>query len=320
MAKKAESGGYARLKGDLAQKTPGSFYVLYGEEDYLRRYYLSMLRRQLVDGPTEDFNFHRLTSENFSMQVLSESLEALPMMAERTMIQVDDVDLFALPEDDRTQLAALFSDIPDYACLVLVYADFKPDKRKKKLWDAMEKNAVLAEFAYQTEHDLTAWIVRHFRAEKKNISPALCGYLLQRCGSSMTRLDAEIAKICAYSGADDIVRADIDAVVEPTLEAVVFEITDVLGQREFDRALERLSVMLKLRAEPIAMGSARSAAICAGSMPRASCRRPGRPRRTLPRSAVSRRLRPTSALCRRGSCRTVSARRPFCCAARPTGR
>ena len=86
MAKKAESGGYARLKGDLAQKTPGSFYVLYGEEDYLRRYYLSMLRRQLVDGPTEDFNFHRLTSENFSMQVLSESLEALPMMAERTMI------------------------------------------------------------------------------------------------------------------------------------------------------------------------------------------------------------------------------------------
>ena len=46
MAKKAESGGYARLKGDLAQKTPGSFYVLYGEEDYLRRYYLSMLRRQ----------------------------------------------------------------------------------------------------------------------------------------------------------------------------------------------------------------------------------------------------------------------------------
>lgn len=187
------------------------------------------------------------------MQVLSESLEALPMMAERTMIQIDDVDLFALPEDDRTQLAALFSDIPDYACLVLVYADFKPDKRKKKLWDAMEKNAVLAEFAYQTERDLTAWIVRHFRAEKKNISPALCGYLLQRCGSSMTRLDAEIAKICAYSGADDIVRADIDAVVEPTLEAVVFEITDALGQREFDRALERLSVMLKLRAEPIAM-------------------------------------------------------------------
>ncbi len=319
MAKKAESGGYARLKGDLAQKTPGSFYVLYGEEDYLRRYYLSMLRRQLVDGPTEDFNFHRLTSENFSMQVLSESLEALPMMAERTMIQVDDVDLFALPEDDRTQLAALFSDIQDYACLVLVYADFKPDKRKKKLWDAMEKNAVLAEFAYQTERDLTAWIVRHFRAEKKNISPALCGYLLQRCGSSMTRLDAEIAKICAYSGADDIVRADIDAVVEPTLEAVVFEITDALGQREFDRALERLSVCSSCAPSPSPC-SARSAAICAGSTPHASCRRPGRPRRTLPRSAASRRLRPTSALRRRGGCRTASVRRPCCCAARPTGR
>lgn len=75
--------------------------------------------------------------------------------------------------------------------------------------------------------------------------------------------------------------------MEPTLEAVVFEITDALGQREFDRALERLSVMLKLRAEPSPC-SARSAAICVGSTPRASCRRPGRPRRTLPRSAASR--------------------------------
>ena len=51
----------------------------------------------------------------------------------------------------------------------------------------------------------------------------------------MTQLDLEIGKICAFSGAEEIVRADIDAVVEPTLEAVVFQITDALGQGRFDR-------------------------------------------------------------------------------------
>ena len=144
MAKKQENGGFEQLKNDLKQKSPARFYVLYGEEDYLRRYYAEQLKKQLLDELTEDFNFHRLTTENFSLQTLSDSLEALPMMAERSMVLVEEVDLFELPESDRERLTAMLADVPEYCCLVLTYTDFKPDKRKKKLWDAIEKNAVLA--------------------------------------------------------------------------------------------------------------------------------------------------------------------------------
>ena len=251
MAKKQENGGFEQLKNDLKQKSPARFYVLYGEEDYLRRYYAEQLKKQLLDELTEDFNFHRLTTENFSLQTLSDSLEALPMMAERSMVLVEEVDLFELPESDRERLTAMLADVPEYCCLVLTYTDFKPDKRKKKLWDAIEKNAVLAEFRYQSESDLRAWIARHFRALGKQIAPELCTYLLQQCGLSMTRLDGEIQKICAFSGAETVVRADIDAVVEPTLDAVVFQLTDALAQRDFGAALERLQVLLKMQTEVI---------------------------------------------------------------------
>lgn len=251
MAKKQENGGFEQLKNDLKQKSPARFYVLYGEEDYLRRYYAEQLKKQLLDELTEDFNFHRLTTENFSLQTLSDSLEALPMMAERSMVLVEEVDLFELPESDRERLTAMLADVPEYCCLVLTYTDFKPDKRKKKLWDAIEKNAVLAEFRYQSESDLRAWIARHFRALGKQIAPELCTYLLQQCGLSMTRLDGEIQKICAFSGAETVVRADIDAVVEPTLDAVAFQLTDALAQRDFGAALERLQVLLKMQTEVI---------------------------------------------------------------------
>ena len=243
--------GYNQLKSDLSAKTPKNFYLFYGEEDYLRRYYLSALRRQLLDGLTDDFNFHRLTEENFTLQELSDSLEALPMMAERSLVLIEDVDLFALPEGERSKLAELLSELPEYCCLILTYEEFKPDKRKKKLWEALEKNAVMVEFRYQSEHDLKQWINRHFKANQKLISPVLCTYLLERCGVSMTHLDGEIEKICAYSGAPEIVQADIDAVVEPTLEAVVFDISDALAQRRFDRALECLHTAFQLREEPI---------------------------------------------------------------------
>lgn len=251
MAKKTGSDpkGAIQLKNDLKDKNPARFYVLYGEEDYLCRHYFSLLKKQLLQELTEDFNFHVMKEETFSAQRLADALQTLPMMAERSMIWLDQVDLFAC--GDTEELTRLLADLPPHCCLVCTYGEFKPDKRKKKLWEAIEKNAVLAEFPYQSENDLRAWLLRHFKAEGKLISPELCTYLLNLCGLSMTRLHGEVSKICAYCGAETVVKQDIDAVVEPTLDAVVFQITDALGQGAYDGALVHLHTLLKMQTDPI---------------------------------------------------------------------
>ena len=46
------------------------------------------------------------------MDALSDSVENLPMMAERSLIRVDDVDLFKLGEKDRERLIALLGVAP----------------------------------------------------------------------------------------------------------------------------------------------------------------------------------------------------------------
>lgn len=254
MAKKQEetvSIGAKRLKEDLKNKSLGKCYVIYGEEDYLCRYYFEQIKKLLLDDLTADFNYHKLTVENFSVELLNDSLETLPMMADRTLVQIDEVDLFALEPGEQESVIRILQDLPEHCCLVFTYLDFKPDKRKKKLWDAIEKNAVLAEFHYQEERELISWITRHFRQEGKVIQPGLCDYLRQLCNSSMTRLDGEIRKIADYSGSQEIVRADIDAVVEPTLDGVVFDITNALADRDFDRAMGKLHVLFKMKVEPI---------------------------------------------------------------------
>lgn len=262
MAKKQEetlSSGAKQLKEDLKKKAPGKCYIIYGEEDYLCRYYFQQIQSILLDDLTADFNYHKLTGENFTVELLNDSLETFPMMAERTLVRVDEVDLFALDAGDQEAVIRMLQDVPEHCCLVFTYLDFKPDKRKKKLWDAIEKNAVLAEFRYQEDRELISWITRHFRQEGKVIQPALCDYLRQLCNSSMTRLDGEIRKIADYSGSQEIVRADIDAVVEPTLDGVVFDITNALADRDFDRAMERLHVLFKMRVEAIPIVGAISA-------------------------------------------------------------
>ena len=56
------------------------------------------------------------------MDALSDSVENLPMMAERSLIRVDDVDLFKLGEKDRERLIALLGDLPPTAAWYLPMA------------------------------------------------------------------------------------------------------------------------------------------------------------------------------------------------------
>ena len=109
------------------------------------------------------------------------------------------------------------------------------------------------EFAKQDQRDLVAWITRHFAARGKRISTDLCVYLVDITGGTMTALSGEIDKICAYSGSDTIHRTDIDAVVEPVLDAVVFQMTDLLSEGRYSAALEKLDTLLKMQQEPLAI-------------------------------------------------------------------
>jgi len=253
MAKQQEDRSAVQaLKQAIRTKTPANLYIFYGEEMFLLHHYLEQLRLCVVDPLTESFNYHRLNNETFDILAFADAVENLPMMAERTMVQVDDIDLFKLPESDREKIVEILSDIPEYCTVVFTYETvaWKPDKRLKKLWDAVSSGQ-LVEFAKQGQRDLVSWIQRHFLAKGKQISPDLCIYLIEITDGTMTALAGEIAKIVAFSGSESICKADIDAVTEPVLDAVVFRMTDQLGAGEYGAALQTLQKLLKMQQEPI---------------------------------------------------------------------
>lgn len=256
MAKmQGNSSALSELKGAIREKKLGRLYFFHGEEVFLLRHYLEQIKKVLLDELTESFNYHKLTSETFDMQEFADAVENLPMMAESTLVQVDEIDIFKLNEADRAKMGEILPDIPDYCTVVFTYetTPWKPDKRLRKLWDAVEKNGVIVEFSKQGQRELVPWITRHFAAQKKRISTELCTYLIDITGGTMTALAGEISKICAYSGAEEIKKSDIDAVTEPVLDAVVFQMTDLLSQGQYGPALQKLQQLLKIQQEPIAI-------------------------------------------------------------------
>ena len=256
MARKSEAPDQlSQLKQELKQKNLGRLYFFHGEESFLRSHYLQQVKKQLLDPLTESFNFHRFTSETFELRDFGDAVEHLPMMAEHTLIQVDDIDIFKLPETERNHMIDILTDIPDYCTVVFTYETvaWKPDKRMKKLWEAVSKSGTIVEFGKQDQAHLVAWVGRHFAAREKRITADLCAYLIDITGGTMTALAGEIDKICAFSGAENICKADIDAVTEPVLDAVVFQMTDLLSAGAYDKALGKLQQLLKMQQEPIAI-------------------------------------------------------------------
>lgn len=254
---KPDTSGFDKLKKDLSAGQPGQLYIFYGEETYLRDHYLGRLREAVLTGGLGEFNRHDIGAKEMSPHALEEAVDCLPMMAERTLIEVADFDLFKAGEKDREEYIRILSNLPDYCCLVFLYdvLEYKPDARTK-LAQAVKAHGTAVNFARQGQRELTDWVRRHFKALGKDIDPRLCGELIELCGDLMQNLQQEISKIAAYAKGDHVTRADIEAVATPQLSAVVFRIADAIGEKNFDRAAATLGELYQMQKTPYEILSA----------------------------------------------------------------
>lgn len=254
MAAKKSTGpdaGLTQLKKDLSGGTIGNCYIFYGEEDYLRDYYLETIRKKLIPQGMESFNFHTFQGKELDPHDLADAVDAFPMMCERTLILVYDYDLYK-SESRRNALEPMFADLPDYVCLIFVYdlMEYKSGGNTR-LGKLVKKTATVVNFQPQSQSDLNAWVRRRFKSYGKDIDNSMAEYLTFLCGGLMTGLQSEIDKVANYTSGSAITRSDIDAVADPVLDARVFQMTDAISARDFKRAAEILSDLYLMNTEPI---------------------------------------------------------------------
>ena len=252
---RSRGGGYEALRAAIKAGVPANLYIFYGEERYLLQTMARQLKELLIPGGFEEFNYHRLTGKGLTVQELAETAEAMPMMAEHTLITVTDMDIFKLDESQRTALIDLLGDFPPYCTLVFLYEQvpYKRDGKMKKLCAALNEYVQEVEFVQQERSDLLNWLKRRFAATGHDIDQTAADHLLFTCGSLMRGLIPEIEKIAAYARHERITVADIDAVAEPVLDARIFDMTNAVTARNYDRAAAILADLLRMQTEPIAI-------------------------------------------------------------------
>ncbi|MCL2661839.1 MAG: DNA polymerase III subunit delta [Oscillospiraceae bacterium] len=207
------------------------------------------MRALLCPDGLDGFNYTRLEGKGLEANEIKDAVDTFPAFAEKTLVEIHDYDLFK--GDDKESLCKIFSDLPDYVCIVFIYStiEYKPDSRQKQNKEIL-KHANVVEFVVQEQDKLIKWIRRHFMDAGKNISSDDAQYLAFITGGLMATLNGEIEKAAAYSKHDRITRNDIDAVVTPVLDTVAYKLTDALVSRDNIRALRLLDELFQMREAP----------------------------------------------------------------------
>ena len=240
MAKaKEEKLNYKLELQKLKAEGPGSLYLLWGKEDYLREQYLTELKTACIPEGESGFNYRRFDGPEISAAQLRQAVDAMPFLSERSFVELRDLDLNRLKEAQEIQ--DILSDIPGYCTVCLVQnAEYEPDGRLKLIKTIREKGSEL-KFTQQGQGALIEWIARRFAAHGKRIDFEAAQRLIFISGDLMNRLIPEIDKIAAYAAGDTVGVKDVEAVAHHIPEAQVFELTDLLARKQYNAAMNTLA-------------------------------------------------------------------------------
>lgn len=240
------------LREALKNSPPAVGYLLYGKESYLVERYAAKAAEGFA-GEGGLFNLLELDGHRLDLEALADAVYTLPMMAEKKCVVVKDLEPGKLSPGDQKELVGILEDLPDSCVLVMTGKDaFDPKSAvAKKLISALDgAGGLVARLDGLDRSGLTEFLKREAKKARCTVSSQLCRCILDLCGNDMHALRQEMAKVCAYAGAGEILREHIDAVVVPKTEARVFDLGKSIGAGNAQRALELLDGLFYQREQP----------------------------------------------------------------------
>lgn len=79
-----------------------SLYYFYGHDTAALESFTKRLVNKLCPADAQVMNFHKLDGKNLDFPMLTDACEALPFMAERVVVTINDLNIDAVTKDDRS--------------------------------------------------------------------------------------------------------------------------------------------------------------------------------------------------------------------------
>lgn len=256
-----------------AKSAPGTGYLFYGDEDYLKIHAVRLVQDIVAPDPAFAlFNVVKIAYEDYTPEKLVDAMQPPPMMADRKLILLTGFDFTSMRATETDELLEALDALKEYDFNTVIlsvasglvdegYSVSKPSAILKKLGEKL----CAVKFDKCTPGRLAVWANKHFAHNGVNISDGAVDFFINYCGSSMMRLANEIEKLCAYvlyEGREEATREDIRLVCCADTEYDNFAFANAIAEGRSQDALSILDYMKFKRVDPLIIFGETSKTFC----------------------------------------------------------
>lgn len=254
----------SQLLAQIKENNLAPVYLLYGEEQYLKELYCRKLVEACVGDAFPEFNLHQFDGNKLDMEQVAAAVEAMPFMAEQRCVTILPFLYAGLNSKEKEIFDSLIeSPVPTTVLILLVNdPDFNPKKnsKAKKLIAQIDHVGVVIELSKRSDGDMVKFLQKKAKSNGCSISKDLCQYMLERCEKDMLTLSNELDKVCAFAGAGEIQKEQVDAVTVKAVDARIYDLAKAILSGRSEQAFSIVEDLLYLRYQPTVILSALSGA------------------------------------------------------------
>ena len=233
------------LNEDLKTGQFRQIYLLYGEENYLKKQYRDRLTKAMIpDGDT--MNYAYFEGKGIDVRAVIDLAETLPFFSDRRLLVFENSGFFKSAGAD---LAEYIKNMPDTTYFIFIEKEV--DKRSK-IYKAVKDKGHIVELPFQDERTLKKWILGQVRRENRQISESTVTYFLNKVGTDMENIQKELEKLLCYTLDENaIMPEDVDAVCITQISNHIFDMVDAVADKKQERALHLYYELLALKEPPM---------------------------------------------------------------------
>lgn len=232
------------LNQDIKEHNFKKFYLLYGEEAFLKNSYKNRLKEAIIGDDT--MNFSAFEGKGLDVDEVMRLADTMPFFAERRLILVENSGFFKSASD---ALASYLPSMPDTTCMLFV--EDEVDKRNK-LYKRVKELGYVSEMTRQDTAQLARWAGGILAKEGKKITGRTMELFLSMTGDDMENIRMELEKLISYTlGRDVITNEDVQAICTVHVTSKIFDMISAIANRQTRKAMDLYEDLLTLKEPPM---------------------------------------------------------------------
>lgn len=179
-------------------------YYFHGPEETLKEEALGVLVDLAVDPASRDFNYDVRHATALDPEALHALVNTLPMMAEKRVVVIRDVDGWTVKSPSRKVLLEYLAKPAPETLLVLHQGPQTNPEKKDEIDDEIAARSQVVNFAELDAEAATDWVTKRAKKLSIPLTEAAVAHLVNATDASLALLRLELEKLAALGATEPI--------------------------------------------------------------------------------------------------------------------